>query len=413
METEQLYQKGLAYLKKLCQEIPGRCVGSEGNRMSTHYFEKEISSFGWDVEKQEFETIDWKDGGAVLQSGSSSFEVFVSPYSLGCKIEGQLINLSSIEELNKLDIKGKIVLLHGEIAKEQLMPKNFVFYNPKEHQQIISLLEEGCPRAIICATKRNAALAGGIYPFPLIEDGDFNIPSVYMTEDEGRRLLSHAGKTVVLHSISKRIPGKGFNIVARKGRNSTGRIVVVAHIDAKKGSPGAIDNATGVITLLLLASLLEDYNENRLIEIVALNGEDYYAVSGQMLYIKENQGKFNDILLNITVDGAGYKEGKTFFSFFDLPDEMIKVADEVMYRYNGIINGPQYPQGDHSIFVQNGCPAIAVSSEWLIDNLDNQQVTHTVKDNIDIVDCWKVVEVAEALNLYINKLTKHITNGYS
>lgn len=410
METEQLYQKGITYLKKLCKEIPERCVGSEGNRMATRFFEKEISSLGWNTESKKFNAIDWKDGGASLQCDNLSFEVFVSPYSLGCNLEAYLVSASSIEELEQLKMDGKILLLHDEIAQEQLMPKNFVFYNPAEHQKIISLLEKGKPKAIICATGRNAALVGGVYPFPLIEDGDFDIPSVYMTEDEGRRLLPYVGKIVILQSISKRIPGKGYNVIARKGKNSTERIVFVAHIDAKKGSPGAIDNATGVIALLLLARLLKDYDGDRLIEIAAFNGEDYYAASGEMLYISENQDTFSDILLNITVDGAGYREGKTIFSFFGLPDEIRKKVNEVINEFKDIAEGPQYPQGDHSIFVQNGCPAIAVSSKWLIDNLDNQQITHTAKDDIGIVDIRKVVEIVEALNLFIRKLPKHITN---
>ncbi|MGB7117899.1 MAG: hypothetical protein WBD56_17310, partial [Anaerolineales bacterium] len=62
METEQLYQKSLSYLRVLCEEIPERCVGSEGNRMATRFFEKEISSFDWITEIQEFEAIDWEDG---------------------------------------------------------------------------------------------------------------------------------------------------------------------------------------------------------------------------------------------------------------------------------------------------------------------------------------------------------------
>ncbi len=150
----------------------------------------------------------------------------------------------------------KVLFLHGEIAKEQLMPKNFVFYNPEEHQQIISLLEQGRPSAIVCATGRNAALAGGVYPFPLIEDGDFDISSVYMTEDEGDRLLPYVGNTVALKSAAKRVPGKGYNVTAKKGSHLDERVVITAHTDAKKGTPGAIDNATGVVVLLLLAKLL-------------------------------------------------------------------------------------------------------------------------------------------------------------
>ncbi len=142
------------------------------------------------------------------------------------------------------------------------MPKNFVFYNPEEHQKIIALLEKGKPAAVIGATGRNSALAGGVYPFPLIEDGDFDIPSVYMTEEEGNRLLPFAGCIVTLNSVSVRIPGKGYNIIAVKGPEGADRIVVTAHIDAKKGTPGAIDNATGVIVLLLLADLLSDMTES-------------------------------------------------------------------------------------------------------------------------------------------------------
>ena len=85
--------------------------------------------------------------------------------------------------------------------------------------------------------------------------------------------------------VSKRIPAKGYNVTGKKGKNNSQRIVITAHIDAKKGTPGAIDNATGVIVLLLLADLLKDYDGDKLIEIVAFNGEDYYAVPGQMNYI--------------------------------------------------------------------------------------------------------------------------------
>ena len=159
----------------------------------------------------------------------------------------------------------------------------------------------------------------GVYPFPLIEDGDFNIPSVYMTEEEGNRLLFSVGRTVSLSSISTRVPGKGCNVVARKGSPSGQRIVVTAHIDAKKGTPGAMDNASGVVVLLLLAELLGEYTGGRLIELVALNGEDYYAVPGQMLYLAQNKDRFHEILLNINIDGAGYKRVLRHFRSMTYP----------------------------------------------------------------------------------------------
>jgi aminopeptidase YwaD len=401
---ENLLQNCATYLHRLCNQIPNRSVGSDGNRMATHYFENKITSLGWHTQISEFEAMDWVDGGASLTAGVESFQVFVSPYSPGCVVGAELFCVSSIAELEQAHMTGKILLLHGEIAKEQLMPKNFVFYNPEEHQRIISLLEKGAPSAIICATGRNASLAGGAYPFPLIEDGDFNIPSVYMTEEEGNKLLLSAGRKVSLSSISRRIPGKGSNVVASKGSRSGRRIVVTAHIDAKKGTPGAIDNAGGVVVLLLLAELLSNYDGDKLIELVALNGEDYYAVPGQMLYLAQNQERFQEILLNINIDGAGFIEGDSAFSFYDLPEDIERQAKEVIDRFPGITQGPPWVQGDHSIFIQNGCPAMAVSSRWFSDHIDSQDITHTPKDNMDIVSGDKLVEISQALALLIRQL---------
>jgi aminopeptidase YwaD len=392
------------YLKTLCVDITERCVGSNGNIQATSFLKKELSLRDWKTEMIEFDAIDWEENGARLNSDEENFDVLVSPYSLGFRGEGELISASTIEELSKINAKNKIVFLFGEIAREQLMPKNFVFYNPEEHQKIISLLENSGAKAIISATGRNAALAGGVYPFPLIEDGDFDIPSVYMTEEEGLKLIPKIGKIVFLESLSKRIPGKGFNVIGKKGNNDSQKIVVTAHIDAKKGTPGAIDNATGVIVLLLLSDLLKDYNGNKLIEIVAFNGEDYYAVPGQMNYISTNKNNFNRILLNINIDGAGYKEGLSAFSLFNLPDEILQPTIKVINHYSGITEGVQWPQGDHSIFLQFGVPAIAVSSKWFIDNIADQDITHTPKDNIEIVDCNKIVEISHALNTLIRSL---------
>jgi len=401
VEPDRPCSRCLSYLKTLCEDISGRSVGSEGNRVASRFFADEIYSFGWDAETPEFDVMDWEDGGATLHSEGTCFEAFVSPYSLGCAVEAPLVVASTVDELEQCDMQGKVLLLRGEIAKEQLMPKNFVFYNPQEHQRIISLLETKRPSAIITATGKNPALAGGVYPFPMIEDGDFDIPSVYVTEEEGSRLADHQGRPVAVKSISKRIPAKACNVTARKGPASAERTVITAHIDAKKGSPGAIDNATGVVVLLLLADLLREYQGDRLIEIVALNGEDYYAASGQMHYIGQNHGRFDDMLLNINIDGAGYREGMSAFSLFSLPHAMEKWAREVMASFDGITEGPPWPQGDHSIFIQYGRPAIAVSSKWFLDNISTQDITHTQNDDAQVVDCRKVVEIAEALRCFI------------
>jgi aminopeptidase YwaD len=401
MKQEQILSKAKVHLRALCREITNRSVGSQGNRRATGYFRDNLKIHSWQVQDTILDVMDWKSDGASLRCGEQAFEVSASPYSLGCKLQGELAGVSSLDELLVTDLHGKIVLLHDTIAREQIMPKNFVFYNPEDHQQIIAALEKSGVAAIVCATGHNPALAGGVYPFPMFEDGDFDIPSVFMKDTEGEKLLDCLGKTMHLESRATRTPETAFNVIGSKPGKEKQRIVITAHIDAKQGSPGAIDNATGVTVLLLLAELLVEYRGKHPLELVAFNGEDYYAVPGQMKYIEQNLGSFADILLNINIDGAGYKKGETSFSPFGLTGEMKDMLDKVVRTHPTINEGAPWYQGDHSIFVQNGCPAIAVTSDWFLENMESQDITHTPKDNLGIVNEARLVEIAMAIQEFI------------
>ncbi|MCJ7718019.1 MAG: M28 family peptidase, partial [Anaerolineales bacterium] len=345
------------YLSTLCDAIPERPVGSEGNRQANRFFQEIVEAFGWEVESTPFQAMDWQEEGGALTIGQNTFQVFPSPYSLGCELEAELVAACTLNELEELPCRGNLLLLYGDLAKEQLMPKNFVFYNPEEHQRIIAALERKDSAAILTATGRNASLAGGVYPFPLIEDGDFQIPSVYLTEEEGQKILPFVGKSGRLISKAYRTPSPGANLMARKGSDTSRRIAISAHIDAKVNTPGAIDNATGVIVLLLLAESLQAYQGDPVIELLPFNGEDYYAAPGQMLFLQQNQDHFGDYLININIDGAGYFEGPSAFSPFNLPEQVKKCLDEILDTSEDIQLGQPWYQGDHGIFLQQGVPA--------------------------------------------------------
>jgi aminopeptidase YwaD len=392
-----MFSKCTEYLNYFCTEIPERPVGSAGNRAATLKFRELVETFGWQVNAVPFSALDWEEQGADLLSGRETFQVYPSPYSTGCDVRGNLVSAGTFQELEKVDCSGEILLLHADLTREQLMPKNFVFYNPEEHQRVVAELEKKQPAAILSATSRNASLAGGTYPFPLIEDGDFHIPSVYLTEEEGQRLLQHQGKVVHLISRARRIPAKAYHLTASRGSDSGKRICISAHIDAKKGSPGAIDNGTGVVILLLLAELLSDYSGEETLELLPFNGEDYYAASGQMIFLEQNQGRWGEIQLNINIDGAGYYRGISALSSFNLPPSLQDAIDHLIQNHTDISAGIPWVQGDHSIFLQQGIPAIVFSSQWFLDNLDSQEITHTPKDHPGIVDCRRVIEIAQAI----------------
>jgi len=314
-------------------------------------------------------------------------------------VSGQLVIASGLDELEALALQppltSSVLLVRGELAKEQLMPKMFPFYNPEEHQHILRLLETIQPQAIIAASRRSPETAGALYPSPLIEDGDFNIPSVYLTEEQGLRLADQVGKMVLLSSQAWRIPSSGCIVLASKGQPRQPRIVVCAHLDAKIGTPGALDNASGVTGLLLLAELLQDYTGRLGVEIFVVNGEDNYAAAGEKLYVDLNQGKFDRILLNINLDAAGYIHGDTAYSLYDCPPQLTATIQQAFAAQPGIVEGQPWYQSDHMVFVQNYVPAIAITSQMIQEILAG--IAHTRQDTPDLVDPDRLVKIAQSL----------------
>lgn len=397
-----LTTKAQEYLFRLCEQIPNRRVGSEGNQLATQFFAETTRSFGFDVECPEFECMDWQSDGATIVVEEEEFAVQVSPYSRGVLASGPLVVACSASELENLDITNKILLMRAELTKEQFLPKNFPFFQVEEQQKILQLLETRKPLAIVTATTRNPEMAGALYPFPLFEDGDFDLPSVFITEEQGDRLAKQAGRNLTLIIHAQRIPTHGCNVVARKGNNQNGRVVLFAHIDAKVGTPGALDNGTGIVTLLLLGELLKDYQGEKCIELVALNGEDYYSNPGEQLYLKQNEGLFHEISLGINIDGLGYIKGRTAYSLYECSPEMTDMIEKVFTQDASFLSGDPWFQGDHAIFLMNQRPALALTSE-LVGELMSE-IVHTDRDMPNVVDPDKVARTALALHRLLMQL---------
>jgi aminopeptidase YwaD len=394
MTHDTLRETAESHLHSLCN-LTSRAVGSEGNRYAVDWFAQAIRLHGFAVETPCFPCMYWSSEGATVTAGSVVYSAHSSPYAQGCDVRAPLVVVGTMEELEAARMRGKVVLLHGEIAGEQLMPKSFAFYSVPEHQHIYSLLEASHPAVIITATGKNPNMAGAVYPFPMFEDGDFDIPSVYMTDLEGASLARRASETVHVISKAVREPSTACNVVARRAGRSDRRIVVMAHIDAKNGTPGALDDGGGITTLLLLAELLKDYDGQHMIELVAVNGEDYYSAPGEMDYLRCNEGKFHTLSLGINLDGVGYIEGHTAYSLYGCPAELTDAIRAGLASYEGLCEGESWYQGDHVLMVSHGRPALALTSERAMELLAT--IIHTERDTVDKVDSTRLVEAAHAL----------------
>ncbi len=398
-----LQDQALAHLKYLCGIKPNRRTGSPGNREAAAYLAAQFQDLGYEVDQTPFDTLDYQTSGAVLSGLPQEAEIQTSPYSPGCDVSAELIGVSSVEELKAAEAAGKVLLLQGEISAEQLMPKNFVFYNPDHHQSIIALLEEKRPAALITATSESPGAAGALSPFPLIVDGDFEIPSVYCSETSGRQIAESLGREVRLEIRSQRQPARANNVIASRRGKSPRKVTLMAHFDTYEDTPGAIDNASGVIILLLAADLLADYQPAFNLEIVAFNGEDHYSAGGQMDYLQRYGQDLPKIDLAVNVDGVAFRGGKTACSFYDCSPEMEAIGRRVFQNYQHLVEGEAWYSGDHMIFVQHQVPCLALTSSRMPELLTT--VIHTEQDLPELVSPQQLHEAASALAELVRTLS--------
>ncbi len=408
LKLDEYDQKAQAYLETLCSVKPNRRTGSQGNQDATFFFANSLRPFGYDIDCTPFECLDYTSRGADLKHEEDKFEVHVSPYSLGCDVHAELVVVETVEELERASCAGKILLMRGEICSEQLMPKNFVFYNPEHHQKIVTLLESHSPAGIITATERKPDQVGALYPFPLFVDGDFDIPSVYCKDSDGDLLAKRHGKEFRLVINSVRLPSSATNVVARLNQGADTKIVITAHIDAYEGSPGASDNASGTVVLMLLAEMLSNYRGEHGIEIVAINGEDHYSAGGEMDYLKRYGGEFEKIVLAVNIDDVGYQRGRSAYSFYECTPQLEKKVEGVFMDFDGLVRGEPWFNGDHMIFVQSRVPSIAFTSECMPELM--RTVTHTSLDKPELIDSDKLVELAASLDALVRSLKQETEN---
>ncbi len=311
------------HLDVLCSFLPDRRPGSDGNRQATEYVAGHLARCGWEVSTPGFEVMDWRTDGGALQVGGDSIEVTPSPYGLGVVATGPIRVLREVADLGRPDLGGSIVVLDGALATEPLTPKAYPFYGSDEHATIVAALEAAAPAAVLAVTGKYPALCGALDPYPLIEDGDFLIPTANLRPAGAESLLDNDGSVATLEIRSERWWSTAENVIATRGTQAP-RVTVIAHIDTKPGTPGAVDNAAGVVVLLMLAERLAPQRESHLpigVELLVVNGEDHYAAPGELAWLADHEAHLDDIPLVINIDGAGYRGGRTAYSTYNLDDQ--------------------------------------------------------------------------------------------
>lgn len=383
----------LDFLQRVAIERP---VGTQKNAMLINYIEELFINEGYTVTSLPFDCNVWKCGESVIRIGTVKLSIYASPFSKYFNGTGNVLFISSLEELREKYLKDKILIIYGSLAQSALQPKDFPFYYPDEHKEIITLLERKKPKAIISLTGKSQF--NGMNPFPMFEDGNLLIPTAYASNSLLPRILEliENESTIHLKINSKNKHSESKQLVAfKKNKNSLGKIVICAHMDSKYNTVGTLDNATGVTVLMKLMESLKSVATSFDIDFVPFNSEEYFGVNGQLKYLDYITQQKSEIKLVINIDSPCHKNSKTAISYYNLKKNTISIIDNIIQNHEYIEKGNEWFAGDHCVFAFNKIPCIAVTSSDFYDGA--LEYTHTPLDTMNTIDYELILPTVSVL----------------
>lgn len=382
------------HLTTISKTIGQRPTGSLANRQVMEYIGKFLECLEYPVTYQLFNCLDWSVQNVSCSCAGRKFQVIANPYSPPCNVTASWVFLKNIEELRGSDLTGTIAVLSGELVNEPLMPKNFPFYQPVEHQEIIRLLEEKKPDAVLF-------VCSGDVVTPLCIDGDFLIPSGTMDLSKCSPLFEHHHDPLNLIIETDSSQTRAANVMCQiPGQGK--KIILCAHFDSKYYTPGALDNASGVAALMVLADRLRRSPPPVPLEFVFFNGEECYNIPGEMAYFDAGEMSPETVRLAINIDGIGLSGYLSSIAYFSCPPDIEIRSEEARKKYTGVTRVDPWPQGDHMIFALKDIPAIAFSTsvDWVVI----EKIIHTPSDTMDRLDIGRIMHTVDAIDAIVRNI---------
>jgi len=382
-------------LEKIAKPRP---VGTVQNQEITDYIESYLESLGYEMKKIPFSCIVWESKESFLVVDGNKLTLQVSPYSESFNGKTTAVVVRNLEELKKIECEDKILFLTDALARETLQPKNYPFYYPDEHKTIIDCLEAKKPSAIIAITGETCM--SGLKPFHVIEDGNFHIPVACLDKDIFSEIEDKTfEKEMELSIVSQNYITIAYQLIAsKKVANSKGTIVICAHMDSKYNTDGALDNASGVATVLYAAKSIETDRYN--IDIVPFNSEEYYDPQGELIYLKELEKRKEEVSLLINVDTVAHVGSKVAVASFNYDEKELLELDNVINSCPNIVSGNPWYAGDHAVFAFSGTKCIIIFASDLFEGC--LSYTHCPKDTINLVDGKLIDHAAKFICKVVN-----------
>jgi len=401
----------------MCDRFGSRFAFTEEEKLARDFIEKKFEEYGLEnVRVEPFKYFGWKRGKAsleVLEPFEKKIPVIslvLSPPTPKEGLEGEVVYLGSGSpdefKAKKDEIEGKIVLCSSAASPDGKRYHRRTKYGyAVEFGAIGFIFMNHNPGKLPPTGSLRPAyrMAGEIPAIGIsMEDGEFIIRNM-----KGRRLR------VRMYNESQIVPdATSWNVVGEiVGSKYPDDIVVLGgHYDGHDISQGALDNCSGVVSIMEVARTLAKHKGSfkRTIRFIAFGAEEL-GVTGSTCYVDQHKDEIPRFNMMINVDGGGRFIRQNFEVHG--PEELVpylqKIADEIGYPMK--VKTTLSTASDHWPFYLEGVPAASLESvpdpmlEPLVRSM-GRGWGHTPADTVDKVDPRALKEASLVLSQFLIRI---------
>ena len=373
-------------LKVLCDVYGSRFGGTPGDFGSVKWMVEKLKSYG--IENACYETFEfpgWTRGPARLEVTSpieKEFECISLPHSVSGEVEGKLVFLEDgpidIYEKRKDDIEGNIVMVTSR------NPLGMTRFLHRSEKYMRSILAGAKGWIFMNHYPAHGPPTGGISPI---------IPAVGVSYEEGSflaRLLEREGEVKArITTTDRNMDMTSYNVICDISGISDDEEYVLSgsHYDGHDISQGAVDPASGAVTVLEMARVLNMVKDKlrRRVRLVCFGVEEI-GLFGSYNYVAQHEEEMGALrfMLNLDAAGGSGKKGVILHGYPELEPFIEHAAKEMKAEL------PYFqrvsPYSDHWPFFLKGVPTAGGGDPEAIRTRTGRGYGHTRYDTVDKVE---------------------------
>ncbi|WDV44650.1 M28 family peptidase [Clostridiaceae bacterium M8S5] len=374
-------------------EFKGRLVGTEGNDKTVDYittvfkeleleeydddYYHEINGTIYHPDKQEhYLEVFFKDGtNKVYEYGADYVDSMIKEYNEQAKI--------TFDPKDK-NLKDKILVLDkDDKTKTYQLKTKGVFKERDTFFRTITMFKRNTPRVQISNNLYKDLTTKGV--------------------DYVKLKIKYVPSEKVINSVIGKI----------KGKDSSKAVVLSAHFDHVGWAgdtifTGAVDNASGIATILELAKKLKDQSRKEPFDIdiiiAAFNGEEDLFIECSSDFVKDIEKQYDEFY-NINIDCVGKKEGGQIVLSGEHEDTglntTLKEALQKNFSKYSMETIDKYgAYSDNIAFNNHDISSIMITQEYILGQNGTAKI-HTPEDNITIIDFSHIKKVVDIIYDFI------------